>query len=160
MLIPCHGHSNWQYHWFHGNQPSSWSSQQKKKHWAFLLHYRQWPVTHASTQLSACLYKVVNAPHYSQAAFAIYVCCSNVRAWCNMEVLEGNYNLPGENRKLMRVVKKIVNHGTGTTERLTELCWIFLYSLSNDYSAYAHARLWTESWWAVNIGEHTQAFFH
>ena len=56
----------------------------------------------------------------------------------------------------MRVVKKkIVNDGTGTTERLTELCWIFWNSLTNDYSAYVCARAWTESWRAVNIGEHT-----
>ena len=56
----------------------------------------------------------------------------------------------------MRVVKKkFVNDGTGTAARLTEPCWISSYLLSNDYSAYACARAWTESWQAVNIGEHT-----
>ena len=137
------------------------SKKKKKKHWVFLLYHRQWPVTRASTQLSACLYKVINSLHYSQAAFAIYMCCSNVWAWCDMEVLEGNYNLPGENRKTYESSKKkFVNDGTGTAEHLTEPCWISSYPLSNNYSPYAHAHVQTESWRAVNIGEHAYPGIH
>ena len=47
--------------------------------------------------------------------------------------------------------KKIVNDGTGT-----EPYWITL--LTDDYNAYMHVHVRTESWRALNIWKHTQAF--
>ena len=46
-----------------------------------------------------------------------------------------------------------MNDGTGT-----ESYWIAL--LTDDYSPFVRAHVRTESWWAVNIGGHTQAFVH
>ena len=39
---------------------------------------------------------------------------------------------------------------------MAEPYWVV--SLTDDYSAYMHAHARTESWQAVNIWEHTQAF--